>query len=132
VAVVVLALSAPAECQTVSGLLQKGIYTEETVGDLDAAIKIYEQVVAEAEANRSHVAQAHYRLAMCYEKKGRKQEAATALQKLVEQFPKETEVVGQARAKLSALGQASSGVVARLVWADAGDFSGDLKAAMWE
>ncbi len=116
-AVVVMAISSPGFSQSVSGLLQKGIYTEETVGDLDAAIKIYEAVVVEAEANRSHVAQAHYRLAMCYEKKGLKQEAVTALQKLVEQFPNESQVLSQARAKLSALEQPSSGVVVRQVWA---------------
>ena len=31
---------------TASELLQKGIYTQETVGDIDAAIRIYQQVVA--------------------------------------------------------------------------------------
>lgn len=121
VVVVVLALSAPSWAQSLSGLLQKGIYTEETVGDLDAAIKIYEQVVAEAEANRSLVVQAHYRLAMCYEKKGQKQEAVAMLRKLIEQFPHETEVVAHASAKLRALGEPAAGVVVRQVWADAAD-----------
>ncbi len=120
--VVALALCTPAWAQGVSVLLQKGIYTEETVGDLDAAIKIYQQIVAEAKANRAHVAQAHYRLGMCYVKKGQKQEAVAAFQKLIEQFPKETELVAQARARLSALGQPVSGVVVRQVWADAVDY----------
>ena len=34
-----------AESNTV--LLEKGIYTEQTLGDLDEAIKIYEQIVAD-------------------------------------------------------------------------------------
>ena len=33
-----------------SVLMEKAIYTEETVGDLDAAIKLYEKVVSEAKA----------------------------------------------------------------------------------
>src|SRR5687767_2953507 len=67
---VVLALSTPAWAQSVSVLLQKGIFAEETVGDLDAAIKVYAQIVAEADASQAQVAQAHYRLGICYQKKG--------------------------------------------------------------
>src|SRR5262245_64798769 len=111
--VVVLALSTPAPAQSISALLQRGIYAEETVGDLDAAIKAYTQVVAEAEANQAQAAQAQYRLGACYLKKGQKAEAAAAFRKLVEQFPKQADLVAQARAKLSELGQSASGVVVR-------------------
>src|SRR5439155_7333169 len=93
--VVVLALCTPAPAQSVSALLQKGVYSEETVGDLDAAIKIYAQIVAEADANQALVAQAHYRLGLCYLKKGQKPEAGAAFRKVVEQFPKQTELVAQ-------------------------------------
>ncbi len=55
-----------ASASSTAELLEKAIFTEETVGDLKAAIKIYEQIVAQAEANRSHVAQARYRLGMCH------------------------------------------------------------------
>ena len=58
--------SPPESASSTAELLEKAIFTEETVGDLKAAIKIYEQIVAEAEANRSHVAQARYRLGMCH------------------------------------------------------------------
>ena len=44
----------PAETvQSASDLLEEGIFTEETVGDLDAAIKIYEQIVAQAQSKGS-------------------------------------------------------------------------------
>jgi hypothetical protein len=38
-------------------LLQEGLYAEEVDGDIDAAIKIYEQLIAESSAQRSHIAQ---------------------------------------------------------------------------
>ncbi|MEE9269625.1 MAG: hypothetical protein V3V49_05120, partial [Candidatus Krumholzibacteria bacterium] len=60
----VLASSLPAPAQSASDLLEKGIFTEETVGDLDAAIKIYEKIVAEGDSHRTYAAQAQYRLGM--------------------------------------------------------------------
>ena len=46
VVVIALLLGAVGSAQTNSELLQKGIYTHETVGDIDAAIRIYQQVIA--------------------------------------------------------------------------------------
>ncbi|MBI4660065.1 MAG: hypothetical protein HY735_14590 [Verrucomicrobia bacterium] len=45
-----IAFPAPA-AESLSVLLQKGIYAEETEGNLDAAIKIYEEIVNAADAN---------------------------------------------------------------------------------
>jgi hypothetical protein len=53
---VLLAASPGVAAQSASQLLEKGIYAEETVGDLDGAIKIYKQIVAEAKANREFAA----------------------------------------------------------------------------
>ncbi len=39
-------------------LLEQAIFTEETVGDLDAAMELYEQIVARTDADRSYGAQA--------------------------------------------------------------------------
>src|SRR5471032_1901276 len=81
-----LPLAAPA-AESPSVLLQKGIYAEETEGNVDAAIKIYEQIAAEAATSRAVVAQAQYRLAVCYQKKGNKEQAIRLLEELVQQFP---------------------------------------------
>lgn len=112
--------------QPYSELLEQAIFTEETVGDLDAAIEIYEQIIEQAETNRPYVAQARFRLGMCYLKKGNKEEAAEALRRIVADFPKQLEVVAQARARLTELGVpvVSSGVVLRQVWENAEDFLG--------
>ena len=46
-----------------SELLEQGIYSEETKGDVDAALKLYQQVVTEAKTGQAVAAQAQYRLA---------------------------------------------------------------------
>ena len=68
--------------ESLSVLLQKGIFAEETEGNLDAAIKIYEGIVKDGEANRSVAAQAQYRLGVCLVKKGKHDEAEAAEQML--------------------------------------------------
>lgn len=108
--------------------LQEASYQEETVGDLDAAIEIYEQIISAAEASRPHLAQAYYRLATCHLKKGQQDEAAKTLRKLVEQFPEQKEVVARARKQLARLGQTAAGVVVRQVWAPAVDVLGRVSA----
>lgn len=82
---------------SVSELLEQGIYNQETKGDTDAAILIYQQLIAEARANDSLAAQAEFRLGQCYLKENRKEEATAAFQKVVDDFPNETELVAKAR-----------------------------------
>ena len=83
--------------QSSSVLLEKGIYTEETTGDLDGAIKIYQKIIASDKATRPYVAQAYYRLGMCYLKRGQSKEAIAAFEKLVADFPEQGKLIGQAR-----------------------------------
>jgi len=90
--------------ESLSALLQKAIFAEETEGNLDAAIKIYEGIVKEAEANRSLAAQAQYRLAVCYQKKGSKEQAVAALRRLITAFPNEGALNEKAQALLRDLG----------------------------
>lgn len=85
-----------------SELLERGIYTEETKGDVDAAIAIYQQLVAEAKANNSLAAQAQYRLALCLQKKNRSIDAKAAFERLISDFPGEKELVAKARGHLPA------------------------------
>jgi hypothetical protein len=61
-AALVLLCAPVAGAQSVSALLQKGIYAHETMGDLDAAIRIYEQVIASAPAGSDLATQAKRRL----------------------------------------------------------------------
>jgi len=114
--------------ESISVLLQKGIYAEETEGDLDAAIKIYKEIVTEVEANRTLVAQAQYRLGMCQVKKGDGSAAAEAFRRILERFPEQLELVSRTRAELSALGRPVSATVVRQVWSPAIDTEGSVTA----
>ena len=100
-AVGLLTLSAWAKPASV--LLQEGLYAEEITGDLDAAIKIYEQVIAEAKGAQRTAAEATYRIGMCYLKKGEKAKASTQFNNLVNRFPEQKLIVDKARKQLSKL-----------------------------
>src|SRR5581483_4687007 len=51
---------------TPSQVLQQGLYAEEVEGNIDAAIKTYDQVIRNNSAPPAIVAQALYRQGMCY------------------------------------------------------------------
>ncbi len=100
----VLAQGAVLPAEPVSVLLQKGIFAEETEGDLDAAMAIYQQIVTQAKENQPLVAQAQYRLAVCHLKKGARDQAVALLTGLLKDLPDDAAFAGQVRAKLVELG----------------------------
>src|SRR6266446_8577956 len=75
-------------------LLEKGIYTEETKGELKAAIQIYQQIVDDPRADRGLVAQAQLRLGLCQLKLGNKPQAISALDRLTQEFPDKDKLLG--------------------------------------
>jgi tetratricopeptide (TPR) repeat protein len=84
--------------QTTTELLQKGIYLQETVGDLDGAIKVYKQVMQMAKESRANAAQAEYRVGLCQQKKGQSSEAILTFRGVIEDYPDQTEFVAKAQA----------------------------------
>ena len=101
-------LTTATAAESFSVLLQKGIFAEETEGNLDAAIKIYQQIAAEAATNRSVAAQAQYRLGICYQKKGSKDQAIAALKALITSFPNEGTFNEKAQVLLREMGYVPS------------------------
>lgn len=81
-------------------LLEKGIYTEETVGDLRLAIEIYAQVVEQVSGERLHAGRALYRMGLCYQKIGDAKQAESTFQKLIADYPDQTDLVSLARQHL--------------------------------
>lgn len=67
-------------------LLEKGVYYQETSGDIDAAIQTYKKVVEDAQANRPAVAEALYRLGVCQLKKKQQAEAVESFQTLLSHY----------------------------------------------
>lgn len=86
-----------------SVLLEQGIYTEETVGDLPRAIEIYSEIVADNQANRKYVAEALFRMGRCYESSGQTKLALEELKKLVDQYPDQEELVKRANRMIAEL-----------------------------
>ncbi len=99
-------LSSVTFAKSSSVLLQEGLYAEQVDGDLDAAIRIYEQIIADTSAQRSHIAQAMYRQGMCYLKRQNEQQAKEVFGKLVANFSDQTKIVDKVKPMLDELGNA--------------------------
>ena len=90
----------PAAAENISELLEKAIYTEETVGDLDEAIRVYEKVVAEGKDSLTAAAQAQFRIGTCYAKQGKTEEATAAFQAVIDNYPQATDLVAKAKSRV--------------------------------
>jgi TonB family protein len=85
--VVAASLTAMAShAQTAAEQMQKGIYTQETAGDLDGAIAIYRQIVNSGNSPRDLAAEAQYRLAQSLLQKGDLSNAAQEFEKLARSY----------------------------------------------
>jgi tetratricopeptide (TPR) repeat protein len=86
-----------------SVLLQEGIYQEETLGNFEKAIDIYQQIIEADKSNRQSVAQALYRQGMCYLKKQDTSNARVSLKKLISKYPEQTDLIDKAMPVLRGL-----------------------------
>jgi tetratricopeptide (TPR) repeat protein len=82
---------------TTAELLQKGIYAQETAGDLDGAIKIYHQIVDSHPPQREIAAQAQYRLGLTLLAKGDANGASQEIQRLGWDFPDYKDLIASAK-----------------------------------
>ena len=119
----------PARQADQAELMMQAARTKQVVeGKLDEAIAIYRDVLAKHQQNRPVAARALAALGQCYEKLGATQvaEARKAYERIVQQYPEQTDPVAQARARLAALAAAAGGaatpagstLAVRRVWAD--------------
>jgi Tol biopolymer transport system component len=101
-------------------LLRAAMDTAVVDGDLNAAIKQYQAIVARFKTDRAVVATALVHMAECYQKLG-DAEARRIYERVVREFADQREAAAEARARLTALGGANSGArtigAARRVWA---------------
>ncbi len=100
-------LAVPVRAQTAGELLQKGIYTQDTAGDLDGAIAIYRQIVNSGNSPRDVAAQAQYRLAQSLLQKGDLASGATEFSNLARNYADYAKLIGnlaaEANRRLTAL-----------------------------
>jgi tetratricopeptide (TPR) repeat protein len=89
-----------AEEPPLSVLLEKGIFAEETEGNLEEAVQIYRQIAEKTEANREIVAQAKLRLGECY-----LELAKVQLLSLVDRYGDQEQIASRAKERLASMGE---------------------------
>src|SRR6185503_12802553 len=85
VVALVTALQLPA-ADALTEALQKGLFEEEANQNLEAAIKAYQDVLSRADEQRRVAATALFRLAECYRKQGKTNEAAGGYRRVVRDY----------------------------------------------
>jgi len=81
---------------------EKAFYYEDVQGDLQKAIDLYKQILKQFPKNREVAAKAQLHIGLCYEKLGLT-EAQKAFQKVVDNYPDQTEAVKSAKERIAAL-----------------------------
>ncbi|NLH18142.1 MAG: hypothetical protein GX455_16320, partial [Phycisphaerae bacterium] len=104
-----------AASKPVSVELREARYTEEMKGDLDQAIKLYEKIAFNAEADRGYIAEALFRLGSCYAKKGMLDKAQVQFQLVINQYADQAAFVARARKELATLQDKPDSVVTQAV-----------------
>ncbi len=113
------------EPQQAEVLLQAALNKQVVEGDLEEAIRMYEDIVARFASNRPIAAKALVQMGRCYEKLGN-EKAREAYERVVREYADQSESVADARARLALLEQALShpeeqGPTFRQIWADTPD-----------
>jgi len=98
--------------QSTEQLYKSGLYEEEVSGDLTKAIAIYQDILKRFADNRPVAALAQLHIGLCFEKLGTR-EAEKAFQKVVDNYPEQSEAVQAARGKLAQFLEARALVVTR-------------------
>lgn len=86
-----------AAAEPLSGPLEKGLLAEEVHQNLDAAIQEYQSVLTQFTEQRKIAATALFRLGECYRKLGNSSQAAVQFERLIREFPDQTNLVQLSR-----------------------------------
>jgi Tol biopolymer transport system component len=128
--VLLLALGAgTALAQSGYDLFQKALVKERAVGDVEEALRLYQQIVKEFAGNHALAAKAELRMGLLYDRLGRKADAQRAYQAVVSQYADQTNEARQARAKIVVAAPRKNGASAKvmtgstarrttMIWAD--------------
>ena len=101
-ALVVAFVLAGASQQSAEQLYKAGLYEEEVGGNLQKAIEIYQDILKRFPDNRAIAAMAQLHIGLCYDKLGTS-EAEKAFQKVIDNYPEQSEAVAEAKGKLALL-----------------------------
>jgi len=81
--------------------LRKAVVEEESQHNLAAAVEDYQAVVAQFDQGRKTAATALFRLAECYRKQDKKDQAIAAYQRVVQEFADQSKLAQQSRTVLA-------------------------------
>lgn len=86
-------------------LFEKAKFTMETKGDLKRAIQLFEEIIKKYPNERDYAAKSLYLMGICYEKLGERQaqQAQAAFQRIVKDYPDQTDTVNMAKERLARL-----------------------------
>jgi len=102
IVVAALALSSSIRAQSGHELFQQALSKERAEGKLQEAIALYQRVIDVASADHALAARALLQLGRCYEQLG-SAEARSAYERLIARYPDQTDLVAQAKSRLTAL-----------------------------
>jgi tetratricopeptide (TPR) repeat protein len=84
--------------------LRKGVVEEEVNQNVEKAIQAYQSIVARYDEDRKAAGTALYRLAECYRKAGKRDQAVAAYQRVAREFADQSAIAEPSRQQLTALG----------------------------
>ncbi len=97
--------------QSAKTLYEAALFKKDADGDMQGAIKLFNEIVERYPNNREIAAKAQLQIGLCYEKLGQKnvKQAMDAFQKVVDNYPMQSEEVRAAKKKLLNLLKTESG-----------------------
>jgi len=122
-------ISSAVRAESVSSMLQQGLYAEETEGDLDKAMEIYQKIITRTDVYERVAAQARYQLGICYMKKGDHAKAARMFQEVITDFPNQRVIAARARKQLKNVGPSTKKIVEQAVMTISTLAEGDPRVA---
>jgi len=122
-------ISPAVRAESVSSMLQQGLYAEETEGDLDKAMEIYQKIITRTDVYERVAAQARYQLGICYMKKGDHAKAAQIFQEVITDFPNQRVIAARARKQLKNVGPSTKKIVEQAVMTISTLADGDPRVA---
>jgi hypothetical protein len=117
-----------AAAKPASLMLQEGLYAEEIEGNLDAAIKIYQQVITNSQQMEQAAAQATYRIGLCYLKKSDNEHAAEQFRQVIAKYTKQESLVKEAQNQLDKLASSQMKSVPVVVSTKPENYSNNISA----
>ena len=96
----IVLMTAPVIAKSIGVQLREALYQEQVGGDLDAAIEMYQKVIGTAVENKRYAGQAHFRLGMCYLKKGEEQKAIQHFETILKDYSDQRTTVSKAKKEL--------------------------------